>query len=84
MEWKKCKCGENGISYDHSIAETPFGRFVIAWKSWKEFDSYDTLESPFNDYLCVNEYSLEAAQKECERIYSEAINSEFKALKGEE
>jgi hypothetical protein len=22
--------------YDHTIAETPFGRFLLTWKGWKE------------------------------------------------
>lgn len=26
--------------YDHVIATSPLGEFVIEWKSWKEYDSY--------------------------------------------
>ncbi|MBD3844233.1 hypothetical protein IED13_00885 [Bosea sp. SSUT16] len=32
----------NGKScfYDHVLAETPFGKFSIEWKSWKAHDTY--------------------------------------------
>jgi len=72
--WKQYKCGENGISYDHSILNTPFGRFLITWKSWKEYPSFDVDEWPFADIPTIHEASLEAAQEGCERLYIEAIN----------
>ena len=32
---------KDGVSYyDHVILETPIGRAIIEWKSWKEMDSY--------------------------------------------
>ena len=72
--WKQYKCGDNGISYDHSILETPFGRFLITWKSWKDCPSFDVDESPLKDNPAIYEFSLEAAQEECERVYGEAIS----------
>ena len=73
--WKRYKCGDNELSYDHSILNTPFGRFLITWKSWKSFPKYDVEESPIES-LCFNihENSLEETQKECERLYQKAIS----------
>lgn len=53
--------------YDHVIAETPFGRFLITWKSWKAWDSPTIDETPWGDFFGVGA-NLEAAQgmAECE------------------
>lgn len=42
MKWTEPKSPTEGVSfYDHTIAETPIGKVIIEWKSWKESPSYD-------------------------------------------
>ena len=35
--------------YDHVIAETPFGRFLLTWKSWKDDPGYGFDETPWGE-----------------------------------
>lgn len=42
MKWTTPSKPIEGISnYDHVILETPIGKAIIEWKSWKERESYD-------------------------------------------
>jgi hypothetical protein len=44
MKWTENKPPIEGISfYDHTISETPIGKMIIEWKSWKERPSYDIM-----------------------------------------
>lgn len=36
LVWSEPAPPNKEISYDHTIAETPFGRILITWKGWKE------------------------------------------------
>jgi SH3-like domain-containing protein len=37
--WTDPAPGKEGVShYDHVIAETPLGRILLEWKSWKDHD----------------------------------------------
>ena len=50
MNWTEPKPPIEGISYyDHVICETPLGQALIAWKGWKESDSYSLTIG--NDYI---------------------------------
>jgi hypothetical protein len=40
LVWTEPASPNDDIRYDHVTAATPFGRFSIEWKSWKQFDSY--------------------------------------------
>ena len=58
--------------YDHCTAETPFGRFLISWKSWKQFDSPTVDETPWGDwYGAFN--SVDAAKAACQREMDERL-----------
>jgi hypothetical protein len=35
LKWSDPAKPNDQCHYDHSIAETPFGRFLLTWKSWK-------------------------------------------------
>jgi hypothetical protein len=42
LEWTENRPPRNGVCrYDHCIAETPFGRFLLTWKGWKTDWQYD-------------------------------------------
>ena len=44
MKWTEPKKATEGVSfYDHVIAETPIGRMIIEWKSWKDNDDYGVM-----------------------------------------
>ena len=51
LQWTENRPPCAGCPYDHCIAETPFGRFLITWKSWKEYDSPTVDETPW-EYSC--------------------------------
>lgn len=41
MNWTEPQSGKEGISsYDHVICETPLGKIMIEWKSWKDNPPY--------------------------------------------
>ena len=52
--------------FDHCTAETPFGRFLISWKGWKQFNSPTVDESPWGDWYEVFN-SVDAAKAACQR-----------------
>lgn len=40
IEWSDVRPPDRVVSfYDHVFAETPLGRVVIEWKSWKDYDT---------------------------------------------
>lgn len=51
---------ENVSYYDHCILNTPLGRIIIEWKSWKEHPSYDI---SIDDKWVGYEYSLQDAKR---------------------
>ena len=61
MNWTELKPPtENESYYDHTVCETPLGKFRIEWKSWKESPDYGVeLEG---NYIGTD-YSLEEAKK---------------------
>jgi len=74
MKWTEPTKATEGVSfYDHVIAETPIGRMIIEWKSWKDRPSYDVMIN--NDWVGV-EYELEDAKA----IGVEYLNNLLKKL----
>jgi hypothetical protein len=41
LTWSEHRKPCEEVRYDHHIAETPFGRFVLTWKGWKENPASD-------------------------------------------
>jgi hypothetical protein len=40
LQWSEPRApGDDDSRYDHVVAETPLGRIVLEWKSWKESDN---------------------------------------------
>ena len=74
MKWTEPKKPTDGVSfYDHTIAETPIGRMIIEWKSWKESPSYDVMLD--NEWIGVD-YDLESAKQ----IGVKYLNDKLKKL----
>ena len=53
----------NGCYYDHAIAETPFGRFLLTWKSWKDDPGYGFDETPWGEVEYHGWNAVAEAQK---------------------
>jgi hypothetical protein len=67
--------------YDHCIADTPFGEFLISWKSWKDYPSFSIDEAPgdHDKYSCY--FSLDAAKQECDDFWLKTLNNCLKESK---
>jgi hypothetical protein len=66
LQWTENMPPNEGCRYDHCTANTPFGRFLITWKSWKQFDSPNVDETPWCKwYGAFN--SVDAAKAACQR-----------------
>lgn len=64
MNWTEPNPPTEGESYyDHTKLETPLGKFIIEWKSWKESPSYDIMLGA--DWIGC-EYELEDAKQNAE------------------
>lgn len=66
--------GEDNCRYDHCIANTPFGRFLITWKSWKEYDYPTVDETPWGDWY-ETFHSVQEAQRACEDEYRRRLQA---------
>ena len=71
LVWTEPAAPNDSIRYDHIIAETPFGRFLITWKSWKPYHYYCVDEAPWGEGIySLGIYSegnsLEDAKAACE------------------
>jgi hypothetical protein len=70
LQWTENMPPGEGCGYDHCIAETPFGRFLISWKGWKEFDSPTVDETPWgNWHKAFN--SVDEAKAACQKEVNE-------------
>ena len=75
MKWTEESEPKEGISYyNHSYLDTPIGRYIIEWKSWKDSPSYDVY---LKGEWIGTEYSLEEAKN----ISQEHLIKKFNELK---
>jgi hypothetical protein len=66
-------------SYNHTKAETPFGRFLLTWESWKDFPTFDFDETPWSVWGDPNGWgSMEEAQRWAAIEYSKRIAEAIK------
>ena len=70
LVWSENREANNECCYNHCIAETPFGRFLLTWKGWKErpTDGMGFDETPWDDVWYDGWDSVEDAQKEAEEM----------------
>lgn len=66
--------GEGKCPYDHCTAETPFGKFLITWKSWNPCDLPTVDETPWGDWFGAFD-DVEAAQQACEDEYRKRLQA---------
>ena len=70
---------EDGCRYDHVSAPTPFGRFLITWKSWKPHQWVTVDEVPWGDeYEGFGSWpTVEAAKAACEAEFARRLDECF-------
>lgn len=74
LQWTENKPASEECRYDHCIAETPFGRFLITWKSWKAYDGPTVDETPWGDwYGSFN--SVEEAKAACQKGFDKNLEA---------
>lgn len=74
LEWSESRRPNDECYYDHCVAETPFGRFQITWKSWKERPCPSIDKTPWDDWGgCYDTLpdAKEAAQEQFEAKLAE-------------
>ena len=75
LKWSEDFPPNSYCSYNHCFADTPFGRFLLTWKGWKEHCNsgvgFD--ETPFADEVWYDSWdSVEDAKKAAEeRFFTE-------------
>ena len=70
--WSEYKKPNYDSSYDHVTAETPFGRFLITWRGWKEYHSPTIAEAPWGTWY-ESAPSVDKAKEIAEREYCRRI-----------
>lgn len=76
LEWTEHQPPNSECPYNHTTALTPFGRFRIEWKGWKEFDSRDITETPWGLWsgsYCTLEDAKQGAQEQWEAKLWECV-----------
>jgi hypothetical protein len=73
LSWTAPQEANEKIRYNHTIAETPFGRFVLTWKGWKDYPIYGFDETPwdgveYHGWMSVGEAQQWAEQEMYKRI----------------
>lgn len=81
LEWTENRQPNRECGYNHCIAETPFGRFLLTWKGWKSEPWQDIGmgfdETPWGDvwYDCWDD--VEDAKKDAEAALKTKVLSLF-------
>jgi hypothetical protein len=71
LQWTERLPPDENCLYDHCVAYTPFGQFLITWKSWKtDWPTVD--ETPWGDYECTSS-SLEKAKAACQQAMNDRL-----------
>ena len=78
LVWTEPSPPTDEIRYHHTIANTPFGRFVITWKGWKEYESSTVDETPWGDYWTAC-HSVEQGKRICEAEFAHRLKECFDA-----
>ena len=62
LNWSEAAPPKDGVcNYDHKIAHTEFGRFLLTWKSWKGSPDYYFDETPWGDCEYEEFHSIKEA-----------------------
>jgi hypothetical protein len=78
--WTEVREPNKECSYTHTIGETPFGRFIMTWKGWKEDFIPSMDETPWGEFAIPDGNNVDEcrqwAQREFEKRMMEMINQD--------
>jgi len=79
LEWSEELPPCDDCRYNHITATTPFGRFLITWKGWKEkgAEQVSIDESPWNEDITIPCSDVESAKQGAQKKYEEKLLSCF-------
>lgn len=63
LVWSDVSEPNDDCHYTHTKAETPFGRFLLTWKSWKDYPDYGFDETPWGKVVYLGWNSIESAKQ---------------------
>jgi len=72
LAWTEPRKPDHNCQYDHCIADTPLGRFMLSWKSWKERPAYTADETPWNEWMGTWG-TLDEAKLACEAEFARRL-----------
>ena len=78
LVWSENFPPNQNCSYDHCYSETPFGRFLMTWKSWKSAPWQDMGitfdETPWCEFFCSGWATLEEAKADAQLEFNKRVN----------
>lgn len=73
LAWTDERRPDDACSYNHCIAETPFGRFLITWKGWKDYQSPTADETPWGEWFGMGWDTVDEAKSACEQEFARRV-----------
>ena len=80
LAWTAERKPDGKCHYTHCIAETPFGRFLLTWKGWKDDIDPVADETPWGEFFTPCAGTVAEAQAACEREYARRVARGWPAL----
>lgn len=74
LVWSEEAEANEQVRYNHTIAETPLGRFLVTWKGWKKYASITIDETPWGDFGGVA-CDLADAKEMAQKMWNEKIQA---------
>lgn len=74
LQWSEVREPCEECRYYHVTADTPMGRFLIAWKGWEAYDGCDIEETPWGEWGGVGN-TLEEAKAIAEAGWRQRIEA---------
>lgn len=72
LVWSKPEKPNAECSYDHCMAETPWGKYQIEWKSWKDYPSF-LVETPKGEILTQGDDNLDSAKQVAQNHFEASV-----------
>lgn len=67
LTWTEPSSPNNECHYNHTQANTPFGRFLLTWKGWKDYQDFGFDETPWGEVVYLGWGSISEAQEWAEQ-----------------
>ena len=73
LAWTAEREPNDECRYNHCIAETPFGRFLLTWKAWKDYPIATADETPWGEWFDAVWADVAKAKVACEHEYGRRV-----------